>query len=370
MVWGRFHAVSPTIQRAYGDAQPRSDHARPALPSARGPLTEWLLAVLGRPAGQCDRPPTPTDDPITGHDSALALYLLYELHYRGLAGVDDGWEWQPDLLAARHGLETAFLAELRDSVPMPAVPIDIAAALRQRTEGTADDGPSLASYCEHDASLLEIREVCVHRSAWQLKEADPHSWALPRLGGRPKAALAEIQSGEYGDGVERDVHQNLYALTLSLLGLDTRYGAYVDLLPGVTLATVNLVSLFGLHRRWLPAMVGHLAAFEMSSVAPMAAYSAALRRLELPQDACHFFDVHVVADAHHQQVAADQLAAGLVEQRPDSAALILWGADTLAWTEARFSEHIFRAWRSGSTSLLRPLLSPDSPIDPAVEAAG
>ena len=33
------------------------------------------------------------------------------------------------------------------------------------------------------------------------------------------------------------------------LGLDPSYGAYLDLIPGVTLATVNLMSLFGLHRR-------------------------------------------------------------------------------------------------------------------------
>jgi hypothetical protein len=362
---GQIEAVPASVLRAYGDVQVPLDHARPALPAPRGPLTDWLLSTFARPAGHCGSAPTPTDDSVTGEDSALALYLLYELHYRGLAGVDDGWEWQPDLLAVRQSLEVAFLARLRDEVPMPAVPIDVATALRERTEPDSDGEPSLAAYSEHDASLAQIREVCVHRSAWQLKEADPHSWALPRLGGRPKAALAEIQSGEYGDGVERDVHQNLYALTLSLLGLDTRYGAYVDLLPGVTLATVNLVSLFGLHRRWLPAMVGHLAAFEMSSIAPMAAYSAALRRLGLPQDACHFFDVHVVADAHHQQIAADELAAGLVEQQPDSATVVLWGADTLAWTEAKFSEHVFRAWRSGTTSLRRPLLAIDTPVEAA-----
>jgi hypothetical protein len=201
---------------------------------------------------------------------------------------------------------------------------DVAAELRRRT--APSDGPSLSSYCEHQASLAEIREVLIHRSAWQLKEADPHTWGLPRLAGRPKAALAKIQGGEYGDGAERDVHQNLYALTLALLGLDHRYGGYLEVLPGVTLSTVNLVSVFGLHRRWLPAMIGHLAGFEMSSVEPMAAYSAALRRLDQPQDACHFFDVHVVADAHHQQVAADDLAAGLVEQQPAAAPLIVWGA--------------------------------------------
>jgi hypothetical protein len=312
-----------------------------------------LLSVLTQPPYDCGTAPAAHDDPIIGEDSALALYLMYELHYRGLAGVDDAWEWQPSLLANRQVLETAFLYALRHSVIVPAAPIDVAAALRQRAD--SDDGPDLAGYCEFDATLEQIREVSVHRAPWQLKEADPHTWALPRLGGRPKAALAQVQGGEYGDGVERDVHQNLYPLTLALLDLDPRYGAYLDQIPGVTLATVNLVSLFGLHRRWLPALVGHLAAFEMSSVGPMAAYSAALRRLGLSQDATYFFDAHVVADAHHRNVAADELAVGLVEQQPRAAAEILWGADCLGWVEGQFSEHVLGAWRAGRTSLRYPL---------------
>ena len=335
---------------AYGDVLPPDAYSRAPLPQARGPVSDWVLTTLRRPPGRCSMPPTVTDDPVTGDDSALALYLLYELHYRGLAGVDDGWEWQPELLAGRKRLEQDFLERIREAVPMPKSPADVAVSLRERSE--PDGGPSLSSYCEEQATLEQLREICVHRSAWQLKEADPHSWALPRIGGRPKAALAEIQSGEYGEGAERDVHQNLYALTLSLLDLDSRYGYYIDVLPGVTLATVNLVSFFGLHRSWLPAMVGHLAMFEMTSVTVMAAYSAALRRLDAPQDACHFFDVHVVADAHHQNVAADELAAGLVEQDPSAARKILFGADALGWTESQFSEHVFKSWKQGHSSLL------------------
>lgn len=344
--------MNPQDLQAYGDVLPPQAYGPAPVPHARGPLSDWALATLGRSPGRCSMPPAAEDDPVTGDDSALALYLLYELHYRGLDGVNEGWEWQPGLLAARQRLEQEFLDRLRDAVPMPETPQDIAAALRKRTEPA--DGPTLYTYCEERATWEQVREICVHRSAWQLKEADPHSWALPRLGGRAKAALAEIQSGEYGEGVERDLHQNLYALTLSLLGLDTRYGFYLDVLPGVTLATVNLVSLFGLHRSWLPAMVGHLASFEMTSVPVMSAYSAALRRLGAPQDACHFFDVHVVADAHHQNVAADGLAAGLVDQDPSAAALILFGADALGWTESRFSAHVLAAWQAGRSSLYGP----------------
>lgn len=336
----------------YGDVLPPNAYRPAPLPTARGPVSDWALTTLARAPGRCSMPPGGDDDPVTGDDSALALYLLYELHYRGLEGVDEHWEWQPELLAARQRIEGAFLETVQAAVPMPDSPPDIAEALRRRTDIDLDDGTTLASFCEDEASWEQFREICIHRSAWQLKEADPHSWALPRLGGRPKAALAEIQSGEYGEGAERDVHQNLYALTMSHLGLDSRYGYYIDKLPGVTLATVNLVSLFGLHRAWLPAMVGHLASFEMTSVAVMSAYSAALRRLGAPQEASHFFDVHVVADAHHQNVAADELAAGLVEQLPACDRLILFGADALAWIESQFSDHVLGAWRAGRSSLL------------------
>ena len=59
------------------------------------------------------------------------------------------------------------------------------------------------------------------------------------------------------------------------------YGTYLDRLPGITLSTCNLVSLFGLHRRWRGALVGHLALFEMCSVGPMGRYQAALERFGL-----------------------------------------------------------------------------------------
>ena len=48
-----------------------------------------------------------------------------------------------------------------------------------------------------------MREFAVHRSAYQLKEADPHTWVIPRLRGRGEGRLVEIQPDEYG-GVEAE----------------------------------------------------------------------------------------------------------------------------------------------------------------------
>lgn len=331
---------------------------RPDLPEPRGPLSAHVVDLL---AGRCfdDRTaPAPRVRPVGDEDQSLALYVLYELHYRGFAGVDDRWEWNPVLLDLRARLERDFLVAVQDLVgPVPARP-DVRTALLSLFAD--DDGPSMAGWCARHGDHVHLQEQAVHRSAYQLKEADPHTWALPRLDGAAKAALARIQFDEYGAGVERDMHATLFALHLDRLGLDDRYGAHLDLVPGVTLATTNLVSLFGLHRRWRGALVGHLTLFEMASVPIMAQYSSALARLGYDSWTRLFYDVHVTADAEHQTVALEELALGLVAQEPDLAHDVVFGARALAALEAEVTEHVVGAWEHDRTSLRGPV-----PVGPA-----
>ncbi len=103
---------------------------------------------------------------------------------------------------------------------------------------------------------------------------------------------------------------------MDALGLDSSYGAYLDHIPGVTLATVNLMSFLGLHRRLRGSIAGHLAYFEMTSSVPNRRYAEALRRLGFGVPATEFFDEHVEADAVHENVAAVDLAGGLARQDP------------------------------------------------------
>ena len=56
-----------------------------------------------------------------------------------------------------------------------------------------------------------FREFLMHRSAYHLEEADSHSFAIPRLRGRPKAAMVEIQADEYGGGDATWMHSALFA---------------------------------------------------------------------------------------------------------------------------------------------------------------
>jgi hypothetical protein len=303
-------------------------------------------------------PPTPVvvDDPLGDDDLHLALYLAYELHYRGLPGADAAWEWEPTLLAVRRELERAFERGLRDALGPPArtaPPEAMDLALREIAEG--DDAPSQSSFLERRGTLEQVLEFVVHRSAYQLKEADPHSWAIPRLSGPPKAALVEVQADEYGGGRPDRIHAELFADAMAALGLDARYGAYLEVIPGVTLATVNLMSLLGLHRRLRGALVGHLALFEMTSSIPNRRYAAALRRLGFEGRATAFFDEHVAADAVHENVAAVDLAGGLVRQDPALGPDVLWGARALALLEGRWARHLLEAWGAGRTSLRVPL---------------
>jgi hypothetical protein len=333
-----------------------------SLPSPRGATTAFLLDRLaaGPPHTLPEFAPPPTADALVDDDLHLALYLCYELHYRGLPGVDAAGEWEPSLLALRAVLEDRFETAVRAAVPVGGVPDDPDEMdLALRAIADADDGPSLSRHLELRGTREQVLEFLVHRSAYQLKEADPHSWAIPRLWGPPKAALVEVQADEYGGGRPERVHARLFADAMEAVGLDARYGAYVDRLPGITLATVNLMSLFGLHRRLLGAIVGHLALFEMTSSLPNRRYANALRRLALDDPrATGFFDEHVAADAVHENIAAVDLAGGLARQEPGLGADIIWGARALVDVEARWAAHLLGAWADGRSSLREPLAEP------------
>ena len=329
----------------------------PPLPVPRGPISEALLDALVESPHELELPALdPLADPLSDEDLQLSLYACYELHYRGFAGVDPEWEWSPALLAARAGLERAFLDRVEELVPRPAavVPEEVGESLFALAQ--ADDGPSLSRYLETRGTPEQFRELIIHRSAYQLKEADPHTWGLPRLYGAAKSAMVEIQADEYGGGRVGRMHSALFAKTMAVLGLDPSYGAYLDRIPASTLATVNLISLLGLHRRHRGALVGHLAMVEITSALPSRRYGNALRRFGLASpDALDFYDEHVEADSVHENIAAYDLAQGLAVAEPALAVDVIFGAAALLALDAQLAARILGRWEAGESSLLAGL---------------
>lgn len=326
------------------------------LPRPRGPFSERLFAQLR----STDPAPTALEvsktDPLADDDLQIALWALYELHYRGFDDVDPGHEWSPALLETRAAIETVFEQALRELAD-PAVnralgaPDQVAEQIALVIEDVEDD-PRLPRFLHREATEEQYREFLAVRSLYHLKESDPHAWAIPRLDGVPKVALAELQYDEFGGGRTDRLHSTLFARALEGAGLDPAYGAYVDVVPAETLAVNNAMSLFGLHRRLRGALMGHLAAFESTSSLPCRRFSGGAARLGFDTRVTSYFDEHVEADAVHEQVATRGICQGLVDQDPDLHADVLLGAAVCVRLDAVAGTQLVEAWRQGSSPLL------------------
>ncbi|MCX4656995.1 iron-containing redox enzyme family protein [Streptomyces microflavus] len=334
---------------AYREPRRRS----PPLPAPRGPLSDAVIDALRidalRTGADHPAPAVGDADPF-GDDLQLALYILYELHYQGFEGVDDEHEWSPGLLALRRSLEEPFLAALRAGAA--GTDGDVESALSGLlVEPIGDDGHSVSHFLQDHGELWHLREYAALRSLYHLKEADPHAWVIPRLYGRAKAAMVAVEFDEFGAGREADIHARLYADLMTDLSLETAYGHYLDAAPADVLATVNLMSLFGLHRSLRGALVGHFAAVEVTSSPGSRRLAAALKRVGAGPAAQRFYDEHVEADAVHEQVVRRDVIGGLLADEPHLESDIAFGIEATGLLEDRLAARLLAAWRSNSTAL-------------------
>lgn len=329
----------------------------PALPSAFGPLSTAVRRALNGPPQNDNLAGTGASfrdaDPY-GLDLHLALGMCYELHYRGFAGVDPGWEWNPALLRLRAELERVFLAGVRRDVG-PIEPDRTAEAEMDAlaAEPGEESGPSY--FLRDEGTWEQMREYFVHRSLYHLKEGDPHAWAIPRLMGRAKAGFVAVEYDEYGAGQGPRLHQQLFADLLVAAGLDASYLGYIDAVPAESLAAVNLMSMFGLHRSLRGAAVGHFASTEITSPPGSRRMVQALQRMGAPSPCVAFYSEHVEADAVHEHVVRVDVVGDLVAREPHLDGDVVFGIRAHAAVEERLAERLMGSWRQGRSSLRAPL---------------
>ncbi|MBT2442103.1 iron-containing redox enzyme family protein [Streptomyces sp. ISL-36] len=348
-------------------SHPTTTAAGPRLVEGRGAVSCALVEALR--SGGAPRYTTASvlkADP-WGEDLQLALYLLYELHYRGFDGVCDEREWDPDLLRLRQALEARFLHALRSE--LTDAPSTAADAFAPLLVEPVDLSGSLSRHLETDGELWQLREYAALRSLYHLKEADPHVWVVPRLTGRAKAAMVAIEYDEFGAGRADRIHARLFADLMADLGLDTGYGRYLDHASAPLLATVNLMSLFGLHRALRGALVGHFACVEVTSSPGSRRLAKAMRRCGAGAAAEHFYAEHVEADAVHEQVVRRDVIGGLLDDEPDLEADIAFGCAATILLEDRLADHIREAWELGRSAMRRPLPDDRQPARQGTVAA-
>jgi hypothetical protein len=329
----------------------------PALPQSRGPLSSTVINLLSErvPHRHLTRIETSLGDgdPF-GPDLQLALYICYELHYRGFADIHPHWEWDPSLLHLRARMEEVFLGEVRKQIgeigidDSPTAEMDNLSTASARATG-------LSAYLCDLGTWAQAQEYFVHRSLYHLKEADPHAWVIPRLTGQAKASFAAVEFDEYGAGRGQNVHQELFAELLEAAGLDRRYLGYLDHGCAEALALVNVMSLLSLHRELRGAAVGHFAATEITSPPGSRRLSSALRRLQAPTACIRFYDEHVEADAVHEQVVRTEVVGSLLQQEPELAADVIFGIRAFGLLEDRLETFVLQRWGDGHSSLRHPL---------------
>jgi hypothetical protein len=328
--------------------------AAPALPAARGPLSEAVLALLrgaaAPPPGGALSEALAGADPY-GDDLQLALYVLYELHYRGFEGVDPELEWDPQLLAVRRDLEAAFSAALRrDVAGGDDLDAELGVLLVEHV-----DAQGVSHHLRRRGELWQLREYVALRSIYHLKEADPQAWVIPRLDGAAKAALVSVEHDEYGAGHGDRMHAQLFADMMRELGLSDAYGHYLDAAPGPVLAEVNLMSLCGLHRSLRGALVGQFAAVELTSSPGSDRLVRAAQRLGCGPATVGFYAEHVEADAVHEQIVRHGIIGPLVAADPAMAADVVFGVQAANLLDEKLSARVSAAWAAGRSALVRPL---------------
>ncbi|WP_328912154.1 MULTISPECIES: iron-containing redox enzyme family protein [unclassified Streptomyces] len=328
-----------------------SRRTSPELPPPRGELSSAVISSLRRGGGPL--PERIGDMDPYGDDLQLALYVLYELHYQGFLGVADDREWDVGLLGLRQQLEARFLDAVRAQVPGVAGVDEALAGLL--VEPVSDDGTGVSHFLRREGDLGHLREYAALRSLYHLKEADPHAWVIPRLHGRAKAAMVAVEYDEFGAGRAEDIHARLFADLMDDLGLETAYGHYLDAAPSAALATVNLMSLLGLHRALRGALVGHFASVEITSSPGSRRMAEAMRRTGAGPAAERFYREHVEADAVHEQVVRHEVIAPLLAAEPRLEPDVVLGIEATGLLEERLAAYLLPAWRAGVSSLRVPL---------------
>jgi hypothetical protein len=286
-------------------------------------------------------------DALRDDDFALALYLCYEVHYRNLA--QPFWRDDPQLLEFRGELEGIFVDQLQEAIRFatPTGSIGVSIALDELLRRSSEN--SLSVFLSVSGTSEQFRELCVHQSAYQLRDPDPLPFGVTRFVGDTND---QTTSDELTNGDHSRSPSSLFASTMEALGLDPSHGSYVENLPAVTLALVNLTSMFSLERKWRAALVGQLAVSDMTSSEPMYRYGQALARFGIGSEGHRFYDMQANIDAGHTVIARDRLVAGLIGAVPHLEADLLFGAAALLVLEENFEKHLLDAWWHNRTSLV------------------
>lgn len=264
------------------DSGPGPDAVR--LPEPIGPLTAFTEAIVcdqAMEAGVEDIVAVDAVDPLTDLDFQRALFCLHQLHDRGVEGAAPDAEWHPVVVEWWHRLAGRFETALRHEVEPPAVVLGAVI-------------PMLGSVARRSQTVdLDVRR---DSTLW-----DPWAWDGPmhrtEVRRHPLAHARVVAAAQIAGTCAPSLDPGHGRATIDAAAASAEM-----------LVACNLTTHLALHRRLLPALLGHLVWHELTSPAdPFAG----------PTNA-------TVADAY-------------LSDRADERPLAMWGADITARVEERLA---------------------------------
>lgn len=263
-------------------------------------------------------------DPSGWRDALLALDEIHALHTAPLE-VLAGGEWHqhhPAVAGLKGRLEAQVVARLDIEVEsVRAEPEETVAAIR--AIAAEDLVPDVYEWVAHEAPAPAVREFLAIEGGPDGGFDDLVALGQVGLTGLAKVTLGENYWDEMGRGSLPQVHTELHRRLVDALRLRTYPAAE---LPTEVLERAALTGLLATNRAYQPEMIGALGLLELQAGPRCRRVLSALRRVDVPDAAMAFYEVHADTDPRHGKAWLDDAVCPIVEHAPAWGPRIVRGA--------------------------------------------
>lgn len=274
-------------------------------------------------------------DDLKCYENERSLYL-WGIHQQ-IEEAWQTWEMQP--------FDISVLKELK-----------VGESLKNAASEDLDTKPSGAGiYFRDDMGKAGYQRLLEIASLDGLVEASQLSRMLGGVANEIHAMLTKLFLEEYGNGRLSRKHSTFFENMLNVFNMQTKPEAYFDRVPWEVLAGINQSFLLTERKRHYLRYIGGLLYTEIAIPSAFRNYSAAARRLNLPQAAMGYWDLHIKEDARHGSWMLHDIALPLVKRYPADAWELVLGYKQQRLMSHRAGEAIARSVRRADSDLMEDI---------------
>ena len=264
-----------------------------------------------------------------GVDPSLLQHRLAGFNALRLNPALPSPDWREEVTRTTERLleEGEWLETRRDAVAerAAAAPRDADGFVRW-FEALEHDGPGqgdpLFPWLADEASVDEMRWFLTQEVAGEAGFDDLAALTQVKLPQQAKLELARNYWDEMGRGNPKGMHGPMLEVIADRLGLTPTLATTVP----ESLALANLMAGLACSRRYAYQSVGALGVIEQTAPSRAILVAKGLKRLGVPAEDRHYFDLHAVLDIKHSEAWNAEAIHPLVAENPEVAPAIAEGA--------------------------------------------